>query len=651
MQALLAPAQYCARVNEEYSMKRACYRSLIVAATCTLVAPRCWSDPLLSPAQALAYVRIGDLHFSPDGSKLAYVVGSYQWDALPRLRITIVDTGETSEITPPLKAERSPQWAPDGKTLAFLSNRGGKQQVYLMPVASGDPAPLTASKFGVEKFHWSPDGRQIAYLAKDDAAPDSEEGPQVADRGDDLSRLWIITVSSGTKRSVGGTGYRIEDFQWQDLAHLLVSAADRPREEEFNDHIYRVATNDGQFTLVANPAQPFDSLSVSPNGKQFAVRSTGANGPIERDLFVGTLDSQALRNISAPTGLAVADVRWHEPRAAWLLSIDGFRNRIFRITPGAAPQRIELQLSVAAFDVSHEGFIAFVGEDFAHLPEIYIRRKNGDVRQLSHIQQGWNGISLASTAIFRTASSDGLLIEAALMKPAIGAKLPLVLLVHGGPSANFTAGYGWETAWAQLLAAHGYQVLMVNPRGSNGYSEDFLKANRGDWGGGDYRDLLTVLDAVVAQGQTDPERLGIGGWSYGGEMAAWAITQTNRFKAAVFGAGVFDQAAEFETENNPADDEWYFGTPWEHPDVFARNSPSTYVRNAHTPTLILAGDKDANNPVGQSKGFYRALKHFGVESEMVIYPGEGHSPRRCASNIDMFERILGWYDRYLKPEK
>ena len=133
-------------------------------------------------------------------------------------------------------------------------------------------------------------------------------------------------------------------------------------------------------------------------------------------------------------------------------------------------------------------------------------------------------------------------------------------------------------------------------------------------------------------------------------MAAWAITQTNRFKAAVFGAGVFNQEAEFETEDDPAGDAWYFGTPWEHPDVFARNSPSTYIRSARTPTLILAGESDANNPVGQSKGLYRALKHFGVESEMVIYPDEGHRPRRGAYNIDMFERILGWYDRHLAPE-
>jgi len=240
------------------------------------------------------------------------------------------------------------------------------------------------------------------------------------------------------------------------------------------------------------------------------------------------------------------------------------------------------------------------------------------------------------------------------MQPAgdtsAGGKRPLVLLVHGGPASNFSAGYGWQAAWAQLLATHGYQVLMVNPRGSNGYSEDFLKANRADWGGGDYRDLMAALDAVIARGGTDTARLGIGGWSYGAEMAAWATTQSDRFKAAVVGAGVFDQQAEFETEDRPAGDEWYFGTPWEHPEVFARNSPATYIRNARTPTLILCGEDDASNPVGQSKGLYRALKHFGVETEMVLYPGEGHSPRRGAYNVDMFERILAWYDRHLAPD-
>jgi dipeptidyl aminopeptidase/acylaminoacyl peptidase len=317
------------------------------------------------------------------------------------------------------------------------------------------------------------------------------------------------------------------------------------------------------------------------------------------------------------------------------------------MTAGKAASRIELPLSVAAFDVSGSGVLAFVGEDFTHLPEIFLRRPDGEIHQLSHLQQGWDEVILRPARIFRTPGPDGFVTEAALLKPAV-AKPPLVMLVHGGPATNYIAGYGWETAWAQLLAAHGYAVLMANPRGSNGYSEEFLKANRGDWGGGDYRDLMSVLGAVLERGEADPERLGIGGWSYGGEMAAWAITQTSRFKAAVFGGGVFNQQSEFETEDEPAADEWYFGTPWEHPEVFARNSPATYIRAARTPTLILAGENDTVNPVGQARGLYRALKHFGVETELVTYPGEGHSPRRRTNNIDMFERILDWYDRHLQ---
>jgi dipeptidyl aminopeptidase/acylaminoacyl peptidase len=311
---------------------------------------------------------------------------------------------------------------------------------------------------------------------------------------------------------------------------------------------------------------------------------------------------------------------------------------------------IRMPLSIVSFDAAADGRIAFAGEDFGHLEVIYLRDADGRVRQLANLQAPASGIRLAPTSIFRTRSFDGTPIEAALVEPDTsppGGKWPLVLLVHGGPASSFAAGYGWETAWAQLLASHGYEVLLVNPRGSNGYGEAFLEANHGDWGGGDYRDLIAVLNAVIARGRTDPGRLGIGGWSYGGEMSEWAITQTRRFRAAVAGAGVFDQAAEFETEHNPAGDEWYFGTPWEKPRVFARNSPSTYIRNARTPTLILDGADDRSNPVGQSQGLYRALKHFGVETELVVYPGEGHSPDGWSNNVDMFTRILDWYDRHL----
>lgn len=607
--------------------------------------------PVITPEKALDYRRAGDVHFSPDGTKLAYISVGYRDDYKPHIWLMDLATAQARDITPAKKSERWPQWSPDGKTLAFLSNRDGKTQVYAMPVAGGDAAAVTAQKNGVSSFHWSPDGKAIAYLAKADDAPDEDNGPQIADDERMLDRLWLIDVVSRKTRLLGKTGYRIDEFQWQDADHILVIASDAPRIEKNNTAGYRVSTRDGAFAVIAHPPQPFDMLSVSPDGKEFAVRASPDNGPIERDLFVGTIGRSDLHDMSAQPDLEIAEVKWHDTPTIWARVADGFTNRIYRFAKDAAPARIDLPLSVESFDVSRNGDIAFAGGDYDHLAEIYLRTKDGAIYQLSHLQQGWDGVPLASTTIFHTKSFDGTDIEAALMKPQ-GAppkgKWPLVLIVHGGPSSHFTARYGWEEAWAQMLVSHGYEALLVNPRGSDGYSEKFVEANRADWGGGDYKDLMAVLDAVIAKGETDPERLGIGGWSYGGEMTAWAITQTNRFKAAVSGAPVYDQTAEFETEHDAAGDEWYFGRPWEHPDVFARNSPSTYIGNARTPTLIFDGLDDANNPVGQSKGLYRALKRLDVETEMVLYPDEGHSPRRWSYNLDMFQRILAWYDGHLK---
>jgi dipeptidyl aminopeptidase/acylaminoacyl peptidase len=283
----------------------------------------------------------------------------------------------------------------------------------------------------------------------------------------------------------------------------------------------------------------------------------------------------------------------------------------------------------------------FVGLGYTRLPELFLQPPSGPVTQISHWQ---DSAGLADAEVFRFKSFDGREVEAALMKPT-GTKLPLILYVHGGPAGNFSASY---SSWAQLLVSHGYQVLMVNPRGSTGYGEEFLKANRGDWGGGDFKDCMAAVEAVLARGDTDSNRLGIGGWSYGGFMAEWAITQTNRFKAAVSGAGLFDLAAEFGTETGPAYDEWYFGTPWENPERFAKSSPYMYIKNAKTPTLILQGENDTTDPMGQSTALYRALKRYKVETELVTYPREPHGPREEKHQLDIHTRMLGWFDRYLK---
>ncbi len=186
-------------------------------------------------------------------------------------------------------------------------------------------------------------------------------------------------------------------------------------------------------------------------------------------------------------------------------------------------------------------------------------------------------------------------------------------------------------------------------RGSTGYGHHFVEMNRADWGGGDFKDVMAGADWLVARGIADPNRLGIGGWSYGGYMAAWAVTQTTRFKAAVSGAPVIDMASEFGTENGSAYDEWFYGTPYEKLDGFIKSSPMTFVKNVKTPTLLLQGEDDTTDPIGQSQQFYRGLKRYGVESDLVLYPREPHGLREEHHLVDRLTRILAWYDRYLKP--
>ncbi len=235
------------------------------------------------------------------------------------------------------------------------------------------------------------------------------------------------------------------------------------------------------------------------------------------------------------------------------------------------------------------------------------------------------------------------------MKPAGydgKAKLPLVVRVHGGPTSRWRDSID---SWGQVLAARGYAVLYPNVRGSIGYGQKFTEMNRADWGGGDFKDVMAGVDDLIAKGIADPERLGIGGWSYGGYMAAWAVTQTTRFKAAVSGAGMSDLISEFGTEKESAGDEWFWGTPYEKPEGFLNGSPILYVKNVKTPTLILHGEADTTDPPGQSQEFYRGLKHYGVASELVMYPREPHNFREPKHRVDMLTRMVDWFGRYLQP--
>ncbi len=610
----------------------------------------------LTPEQAIKSRSISGLTFSPDGSRLAGVVSDPPKGAAPESHIWVLESpsAELRQFTFSSKSENSPRWSPDSRTLAFLSNREERMQIYLMRTDGGEASPLTSGKNAVGEFRWSPDGKQIAFLAPepkseaDEKKEKEKDDAKVADREQDLSRLWVVDVASKKTRQITRGSWRIEDFEWISADRILAVATDHPRLETWNTALFNISVADGKLTLFAQPKQPFGGLTVSPGRTQIAYAAARNSGPTPYDLFLQSAAGGTPRDITASLDRPVLGVKWQNDTNAVISVADGFRYRLYRLNGNSDPKAVDLPYSSGDFAVAPGGDLAFVAFAFNRVPELFFQAANGAPKQVSHVQEGWSGITLRDAELFHFKSFDGTDIEAALMKPLNAkaqTKRPMILYVHGGPAGSFSATY---SPWPQLLAAHGFEVLMINPRGSASYGENFLKANRADWGGADFKDLMAGVDVVLKRGETDPDRLGIGGWSYGGYMAEWAITQTNRFKAAVSGAGMFDLTAEFGTERDPAYDEWYFSTPWEHPERFAHSSPYMYIRNAKTPTLILQGENDPVDPLGQSTALYRALKRYGVETELVTYPREPHGPREEKHEIDILNRMLGWFDRFLK---
>ena len=627
-----------------------------VRAVCLLlIAAFAGQSAVLTPEQTLRVRRISELAFSSDGSHLACTVEEPVKGAETSSHIWMLDTrsGEFRQFTFSAKSERRPRWSPDGKTLAFTSNRLDRNQIYTIRLDGGEAAAVTSGKNVVQAFEWSLDGKGFAFTAlepptdAEEAREKAKNDGRVYDRERDLARLWTIGADGREPKQITKGAWRLHDFQWLDAGRILAVASDQPRAEVWLDALYTVNLADGSFSKFGQPAQPFRGLTVSPDRKLVGYVGTRNDGPSPHDLYLSPANAFAARDVTAKIDRVVSGVKWLDGGRAVVSVVDGFRSRLYSLDASGALQPIELPSSFESFDAAKDGMIAYVSASFNTLPELWVKPSTGPARQASHLQQGWDGITLANANIFQYKSFDGKVIEAAWIKPEkpTGTKPPLVLYVHGGPAGEFSSRFD---PWAQLFVAQGYAVVMANPRGSTGYGEDFLKANRADWGGGDFRDVMAAVDVLVGSGEADPNRLAIAGWSYGGYMAEWAITQTNRFKAAISGAGMFDLAAEYGTEDGPEGDEWYYTTPWEHPERFYKSSPVTYIKNARTPTLILQGENDPIDPIGQSTALYRALKRYNVETELVVYPREPHGPREEKHRLDIEKRMLGWLEKYLR---
>jgi dipeptidyl aminopeptidase/acylaminoacyl peptidase len=618
----------------------------------------------LTPEQTLERRTVGDLEFSPDGSRLVLTVTERVAGNARARALWLLDVarGELRQLTFSGKSDGSPRWAPDGASIAFVSDREGAPHLYRLPMRGGEAEKLSDLTFpqqSVTSFRWSPDGTRIALLipeAKSDAQQKRErdkDDSHVVDKDNRRARVWMLDVASRQVTQVTSGAWQIGQIEWLPSGDRLIAAADdRPASDQWRERLYTIDAKSGVFTEIAAARGPLGAFTVSPDGATVAYVGARVDGPEPHDLVLQPVAGGASRNLtSTMIDRPVSQPRWIDNETVAVQVARGFNTTIALVSRTSQPQFVDgLTVNPSSFARSRAGTIAYAGETAAHAPELWIKTPSAGPRAVSHFNEQWAAIPIVAPEMVKYKSADGVEIEAALLLPSGVARpfqgrerraespalLPFVVLVHGGPTGRWSDVF---EPWGQLLAARGYAVLYPNVRGSVGYGHRFVEMNRADWGGGDFKDVMAGVDWAIAQHIADPGRLGIGGWSYGGYMAAWAVTQTTRFKAAVSGAPVIDMASEFGTEGGSAYDEWFYGTPYEKLDGFVKSSPITFVKNAKTPTLLLQGEDDTTDPIGQSQQFYRGLKRYGIESDFVLYPREPHGLREEKHLLDRLTRV------------
>ena len=504
-------------------------------------------------------------------------------------------------------------------------------------------------------FRWSPDGKRIAVLMADAKSDDlqkrerEKDDSHVVDKDMRRARVWMVDVTSHAMTPVTAGGWQIGQIEWLPAGDRLVAAADaRPGSDQWHEHLYSIRLAERRLHRDCGAAWTARRVRTCRlTARTIAYVGARVDGPEPHDLYLQPIAGGAAVNLTAAhLDRPVSLPRWIDQQTIAVHVVRGFGSTIAMVGRDGTVRTLDgLAVNPSSFARTSSGTLAYAGETAAHAPELWIKTPDTAAHPVSSVNAKWETTATIAPEIVTYKSADGVAIEAALLLPTSvargrdrGLHLPrsTVVLVHGGPTGRWSDTF---EPWGQLLAARGYAVLYPNVRGSVGYGHPFVEMNRADWGGGDFTDVMAGADYLVARGIADPDRLGIGGWSYGGYMAAWAVTQTRRFKAAVSGAPVIDMASEFGTEGGSAYDEWFYGTPYEKLDGFIKSSPMTFVKNVKTPTLLLQGEDDTTDPIGQSQQFYRGLKRYGVDSDLVLYPREPHGLREEKHLLDRLNRI------------
>ena len=613
----------------------------------------------LSATSVTQVRRLSELKYSASRRQFAFVVSKSVDAAGGAQSIWIHDTADksTRALTDPEGQSSHPRWCPDARCLTYLADDDDTTQIFNLPMNGGEPEAITSSDASVNSFEWAPQGGSLAFIANEsaaDAAAEKEELLEVVTASS--QQVWLLDTGKGQVSQLTSGRWRISALHWAPDGETLFLAASADVDSEIEyDRIYAINIQSSEMTEILKPNREFGQISVSPDGAMLGFVAARDQGPETFDLFTIPVAGGTEQNLTANSlDRKVQQFAWVADNKLIATVQNGFETPMYEVyVDGSVQAMPRLPANPGYSLVATKSVIAFLGSTYVDPEELWVSYAGEQFGQATNI----NDFTVAANSplvpsIIRYKSFDGQEIDAALLMPQTDnadKPLPLVVLVHGGPSSRWANQF--DLSWGALLLGKGYAVLKPNIRGSTGYSYDFLMSNIKDLGGGDFKDVMAGVDHLIAAGVTDPDRVGIAGWSYGGYMAAWAVTQTDRFKVAVSGAPVTNWLTEYGTEVSSINryDRSLLGAPYDDPDLYLSVSPVTGVRNVSTPVLLICADNDVIDPIAQCWEYHRGLQQNGVENEYVIYKDVGHS-RSSWSNAqrhDSMNRMISWIQKYL----